>query len=206
MLEQGFKPQAQTDGTYVLEWMKDTTQCATEIDAQDSSVAPRTCVESDAQKWEIGSHKWASPVFTWVEMGCGQGVETSYAYTESYTYVDSEGVVSEANSELIDAAKQSLFDNASLPNTVTVRQQDVTGLSGDYAQMMYHPSDASIDRSHLFTCGVEASCMYRSVMTMHNASLQADLKWVTGYTKCLDSAPVCVPLTEYDSTTSECLA
>jgi len=64
--------------------------------------------------------------------------------------------------------------------------------------MMYHPTDPSIDRSHFFTCGADDTCMYRSVMTMTNASLDGTLEWVTGYTKCMDAAPVCVPLTELD--------
>ena len=100
---QGFHPKAQTDGTYILYSMDDVTMCATQLDHQDSSVAHRECGDmTDDQKWSIGSHEWSSPTFTWVEMGCGYGVETSYADSESYSYIDSNGDVSEAHDDLID--------------------------------------------------------------------------------------------------------
>lgn len=197
---QGFVPEAQVDGTYILTSMIDATQCATELDMQDTSVAHRECTSADNQKWDIGSNEWSAPTFTWVEMGCGNGVETSYAYSEAYAYIDANNVRSEAHEDLIDAAKDALYKNlVTIPNGVTVNPNDTEFLSQNYAQMMYHPSDVSIDRSHLFTCGADATCMYRSVMTMHNGDLDADLEWITGYTRCIDSAPVCVPLTEYDN-------
>lgn len=106
---QAFVPEAQTDGTYILTSMIDSTQCATELDMQDTSVAHRDCTSADNQKWEIGSNEWSAPTFTWIEMGCGHGVETSYAYSESYTYIDSDDVESEAHEDLIDSAKDALY-------------------------------------------------------------------------------------------------
>lgn len=82
ILEQGFKALAQDDGTYVLNWMANTDMCATEVSAQEGSVAPRACNSNDEQKWNFGSHTWTSPKFTWVEMGCGNGIDTAYAYSE----------------------------------------------------------------------------------------------------------------------------
>ena len=38
--------------------------------------------------------------------------------------------------------------------------------------------------------------MYRSVMTMTNNDLNSTLEWVTGYTRCMEAIPICVPLTK----------
>lgn len=96
------------------------------------------------------------------------------------------------------------MNNDNLTNGVSVRQSDARSLSEDYSMMMYHPSDASVDRSHLVTCSGESTCMYRSVMTMQNSSLATTLTWVTGYTRCMEAMPVCVPLTKFEN--NECIA
>ena len=55
---------------------------------------------------------------------------------------------------LVDEAIAALNVNIYIPNpnNPSVLAADASELSKTYAEMMYHPSDASIDRSHLFAC------------------------------------------------------
>lgn len=86
---------------------------------------------------------------------------------------DANNNESVAADSLIDEAKSALKQNTYIPNPTNpdVSAEDVPLLSETYAEMMYHPSDATIDRSHLFSCSGESHCMYRSVMTMKNSSI-----------------------------------
>lgn len=129
----------------------------------------------------------------------------SHSYSEEFTAIDSDGVRSQASDDFVLSARDELYGQTEITNAPAVDADSVEYLTETYSQMMNHPSDPTIDRSHLFTCSGDNNCMYRSVMSMFNNLENESLEWITGYTRCLPNEPVCPPLTVYDETDSKCI-
>lgn len=153
----------------------------------------------------VDNNEWNDALFTWVEVGCGNGVEMSHSYSEEFNVINTDGTKDRASDEFVLSAREELVGETDITNAPSVNAKYVDYLTETYSAMMNHPSDPTIDRSHMFTCSGENTCMYRSIMTMHNNYENEDLEWITGYTRCLTDLPVCPPLTVYDEASTTCI-
>lgn len=130
----------------------------------------------------------------------------SHSYSEEFNKINADGTKTTADDDYVMSAQDELLGETEIKNAPTVEATSVAYLTETYSQMMNHPSDPTIDRSHLFTCSGEDNCMYRSVMTMSNNYTSDTLEWITGYTRCMGAAPQCPPLTSYDTDKAICVA
>jgi len=90
----------------------------------------------------------------------------THSYSEEFNRIEADGSKVHAEDNYIISAQKELLGETSIVNSPNVDADDVLYLTSVYSQMMNHPSDPSIDRSHMFTCSGDDNCMYRSVMTM----------------------------------------
>ena len=130
----------------------------------------------------------------------------THSYSEEFNRIEADGSKVRAEDNYIVSAQKELLGETSIVNSPNVDADDVEYLTSVYSQMMNHPSDPSIDRSHMFTCSGDDNCMYRSVMTMQNNYSSDVLEWTTGYTRCTSAMPSCPPLTSYDEASATCVA
>jgi|Transcript_7593 hypothetical protein len=130
----------------------------------------------------------------------------THSYSEEFNRLLSDGTKLPAEDNYVASAQNELLGETDITNSPEVDNDDVLYLTSVYSQMMNHPTDPTIDRSHMFTCSGDNNCMYRSVMTMENNYSNDKLEWTTGYTRCTSATPSCPPLTSYDEVNAVCVA
>jgi len=138
-------------------------------------------------------------------------------YIQSMYLEDSaeENVI--VSDEIVESFKNAMLEMTTIDNgdNPIVDSAAVPDVYNTLSELMWHPSDAYVDKQHAFNCGefddgtpsTTGGCLWRSLLTAHNYYENEDLYWHTPLTKCTVSGePLCPPYTHcIDEGCSECV-
>lgn len=119
-------------------------------------------------------------------------------YTQSMYMENSTEQQTDISDETVESFKNALLVMTTMENgnNPIVDPQAVPEVYNTLSELMWHPSDAYVDKQHAFNCGEfedgtlasTGGCLWRSLMTAHNYYENEDLYWHTPLTKCTTSA------------------
>ena len=68
----------------------------------------------------VDNNEWNDALFTWVEVGCGNGVEMSHSYSEEFNVINTDGTKDRASDEFVLSAREELVGETDITNAPSV--------------------------------------------------------------------------------------